>query len=136
MKKAAPWIMVGLTIAFAVFLLGFFVGRNFTNPGITMIVVETQPSVTNTTIPESQKSTTAPAEEITEPALGNWKININNATLDELVILPGVGPVLAQRIIDYRVENGAFQTIEDLTNVSGIGEKTYQQLADFITVEE
>ena len=136
MKKAAPMIMIGLTVAFAVFLLGFFVGRNFTNPGITMIVVETQPAPTAAPIQETRDDTSKPTEEVTKPTLGNWKININTATVDELVILPGVGPVLAQRIIDYRTANGAFQGIEDLTKVSGIGDKTYQQLAEFITVEE
>jgi competence protein ComEA len=51
-------------------------------------------------------------------------ININNATIDQLSTLTQIGPVIAQRIIDYRTEHGLFQHIEDITLVKGIGEKT------------
>lgn len=61
-------------------------------------------------------------------------VNINTATLDELNSLPGIGPTLAQRIIDYRTENGNFSTIEDLMNVSGIGVSTFEDIKDLITV--
>ena len=60
-------------------------------------------------------------------------ININTASFDALQTLPGVGPATAQNIIDYRNDNGYFETIEDIKNVSGIGESTYNQLKDFIT---
>lgn len=60
-------------------------------------------------------------------------ININTASLEELDSLPGIGPTIAQRIIDYREENGPFQTIEDLMNVSGIGPSTFDQIKDLIT---
>lgn len=60
-------------------------------------------------------------------------ININTATQAELETLPRIGPALAQRIIAYRESNGPFQTIEDLLNVSGIGETTLNQLRDKIT---
>ena len=61
-------------------------------------------------------------------------ININTASLEELDGLPGIGPTIAQRIIDYRDENGPFQTIEDLMNVSGVGPSTFDQIKDLITV--
>jgi competence ComEA-like helix-hairpin-helix protein len=57
-------------------------------------------------------------------------ININSATVDELLILPGIGPALAQRIIDYRTEHGPFASIEDLEHVSGIGPQTVRTLTD------
>lgn len=61
-------------------------------------------------------------------------VNINTATLDELNTLPGIGPTLAQRIIDYRTANGPFSAIEDLMNVSGIGVSTFDEIKDLITV--
>ena len=62
-------------------------------------------------------------------------ININTATLAELDSLPGIGPTTAQKIIDYRSENGPFQQIEDLMNVSGIGPATFEGIRDLITAE-
>jgi comEA protein len=64
------------------------------------------------------------------------KININTADTEELQKLPRVGPKVAQRIIDFRKENGKFLRIEDIMNVKGIGEKTYLRMKDMITVGE
>jgi competence protein ComEA len=61
-------------------------------------------------------------------------ININTATLEELDSLPGIGPVTAQKIIDYRQANGLFNRIEDIMNVPGIGEGTFAKIKDLITV--
>lgn len=62
------------------------------------------------------------------------KVNINSATIQELDSLPGIGPTLAQRIVDYRTNHGAFANIEGLNEVSGIGDKKYEDLKDLITV--
>jgi competence protein ComEA len=61
-------------------------------------------------------------------------VNINTATFDELNALPSIGPTTAQKIIDYRTENGPFSTIEDIMNVSGIGTATFEDIKDLITV--
>jgi len=61
-------------------------------------------------------------------------VNLNTATLDELETLSGIGEVLGQRIIDYREQHGPFRTIEDLMNVSGIGDKRFADLKPYITV--
>ncbi len=61
-------------------------------------------------------------------------ININLATLDQLITLPGIGESKANNIIAYREEKGFFNTINDLKNVSGIGDATFEQLKKFITV--
>ena len=63
------------------------------------------------------------------------KININKADVATLATLPGIGPSKAQSILSYREENGHFQTIDDLKNVSGIGDKTFEKLKDAITVK-
>ena len=61
-------------------------------------------------------------------------ININTASLAELDTLPGIGPTTAQKIIDYRTQNGPFINAEDIVNVSGIGPGTYERIKDLITV--
>jgi len=62
------------------------------------------------------------------------KIDLNRATAEELQALPGIGASLAQRIVEYRKENGPFQRIEDLMNVRGIGEKNFLKIRDRIIV--
>jgi len=64
------------------------------------------------------------------------KIDINRAEPWLLEALPGIGEVIAQRIADYRSENGPFKRIEDLLKVSGIGEATFENIKDFITVSD
>jgi competence protein ComEA len=61
-------------------------------------------------------------------------VNLNTATLDELDTLPGIGEVLAQRILDHRQEHGPFAAVEDLLEVSGIGEKRLEDVRDKVTV--
>jgi len=61
-------------------------------------------------------------------------VNINTADLAELETLPGIGPTIAQRIIDYRDVNGPFDFIEDIMNVTGIGQVTFDNIQDLITV--
>ncbi len=64
------------------------------------------------------------------------KININRATAEEIAAnLSGIGPVLAQRIVDYRDANGSFKTVEDIKNVSGIGDKKYADIMDSIVIK-
>ncbi len=62
------------------------------------------------------------------------KININTATAAELETLPGIGPVLSQRIVDYRKANGPFAATEDIKNVGGIGEVTFEGIKELIFV--
>lgn len=62
------------------------------------------------------------------------RININTADSTQLQELTGVGPATAEKIIDYRKQNGRFQSIEDIKNVSGIGDKTYEKLKEHIKV--
>jgi competence protein ComEA len=62
------------------------------------------------------------------------KVNINTATLDQLIALPGIGEVLGQRVIDYREQHGPFRSIEDLQNVSGIGDSHMADLRPLVTV--
>lgn len=67
-------------------------------------------------------------------AAGTGPVDINNANLQQLDQLPGIGPVTAQSIIDFREQNGPFGAVADLANVSGIGPATMAKLADLVTV--
>jgi len=69
------------------------------------------------------------------PVPGQLQVNINTADADELQELPGIGQVLARRIIEERERNGAFRIPEDILRVSGIGPVTLNKMLDYITVE-
>ena len=64
------------------------------------------------------------------------RININTAPVERLKELPGIGDALAKRIVEYREEQGPFDSVVELMEVKGIGEKTFQGIQDLITVEE
>ncbi|WP_433743257.1 helix-hairpin-helix domain-containing protein [Falsibacillus pallidus] len=66
--------------------------------------------------------------------VNNGRISLNRATIEELQQLPGIGPGKAKLIIEYREESGRFKKIEDLKNVSGIGDKTYEKIAELISL--
>ncbi len=76
----------------------------------------------------------APIISAQAAAKADDKVNINTASLAELEKLPRIGPQIAQRILDFRKENGNFKKIEDILKVRGIGEKVFDQLKDLITV--
>ena len=61
-------------------------------------------------------------------------VSLNSATVDQLDALPGIGPVLAQRIVDWRTQHGGFKSVRDLDQVSGIGDTIYAELAPLVTV--
>ncbi len=64
----------------------------------------------------------------------NSKVNINTATKEELDTLPGIGPAMAERIIEYRQTNGSFKNIDEIKNVRGIGEAKFAKMQDKITI--
>jgi competence protein ComEA len=76
-----------------------------------------------------------PTPSVGTSSTSGQKVNINTASATELDALPGIGPVLAQRIIDCRQANGPFHRPEDIKNVKGIGDSTFEGLRDLIKVE-
>ncbi len=63
------------------------------------------------------------------------RVDLNAATYNELVKLPGIGPVMAKRILEFRATNGRFKRLQDLRKVKGIGAKTYEKLAPWLMVQ-
>lgn len=122
MKKAGL-IMVILTLIFCGFAGGFFLGRSFNNNSIQVSAIPTSANTTDATVPTEQ----------TEPTT-SFPLNINTASETELSQLPGIGPTLAQRIVAYRQEKGSFENVADLLNVKGIGQKTLEDILDYITI--
>lgn len=122
MKNARISLLIVLTCVFAAFMLGLFAGRNFNKMPVT---VRSLPAVTEAPA-EIQPENTAP----TEPKI----IDLNTATSEQLQTLPGIGPVLAERILVYRQEIGTFTSVGQLMNVSGIGDKKLEELWDYVTV--
>ena len=80
---------------------------------------------------ETPKDTTANNDQVNQT---NTKININTATSEQLQTLDGIGEAKAKAIIDYRKKNGQFKNIEDLKNVSGIGDSVYEKIKNNITI--
>lgn len=89
-----------------------------------------QPAISAETSAIPAETSAAPASEPAESGL----ININEASAKELMSLKGIGEVKAAAIVEYRRANGGFRKIEDIMNVKGIGEKTFEKIRDQITV--
>ena len=82
----------------------------------------------------AQNKATTPKAAATVTATATAPVNLNTATAEQLATIPGVGPRMAERIIDYQQKNGGFKKVEDLMNVSGVGEKSFLKMKPLITV--
>ena len=124
MKIKLSVILPVITALFAGLTLGLFLGRNPAGGSVTV------------SVPARQVSAAAPAETQTEPSAqaASLPVNINTADAAELAALPGIGEVLAQRILDYRRVHGDFSAVEQLTNVEGIGEGKLESILELITI--
>lgn len=141
-NKGISWLIYCIMAVLCAFSLGWVLGSGGTHETVT-VQVSSQPQETQESpapqetqeeasleLEEAEQQTpqlSAPTEE--EP------LNLNTATQAELELLPGIGPVLAQAILDYRDSFGGFSAKEQLKEVSGIGEKRYAAVEALITVE-
>ena len=96
---------------------------------------ETPEALEEPEAPEVPEEPAEPEETETEPEGMASRVNLNTADAAALESLPGIGPALAQRIIDYRMANGPFQTTAEIQDVRGIGAGIYAKIKDSITVE-
>jgi competence protein ComEA len=81
-----------------------------------------------------EAQTSNPSTESEVGTMPNDKVNLNHATLAQLMTLPGIGEVKAQAIMQYRQEHNGFQTIDQLLQVNGIGSAIYSQIAHLVCV--
>ena len=125
-----PW----LTAVFVLFVAILFVSRNANRTPVQTYTLKTEASYPLETA-TTEHQNTATTETSTELETIPEKININTATLEQLDSLPGIGPTLAQRILDYRTTYGAFGSAGELLNVDGIGAQKLEDIWDLITVE-
>lgn len=98
------------------------------------IIVYTESEIAQQLMQEDRENLLERDVYPSNPSDATQKININIATIDELQALPNIGPKKAQAIIEYRQTNGSFQTIDQIKEIKGIGEKTYEELAHLISV--
>ena len=126
MKNKVSVLLAAVTVLFVGFTLGLFVGRN-SGSGTVTLAVPAQMQTAPTT------SATAPTQTMPEETV-SFPVNINTADAETLAALPGIGQVLAKRILAYRQQNGSFRVVEEITNVEGIGEKKAEAILELITV--
>lgn len=122
MKKGGMFFLVALTLLFVGFVAGMLTGRSIGREPVTVQLPQTVPAPTQTTAGTQPKT--------------EGKININTAYAELLDTLPGIGPVLAQRIVDYREQNGPFRDVSELSMVEGIGNEKLIGIYDLVTVED
>ena len=124
-------LLIVLAVLTTVFSLGFFFGRR-------SVLYELSVQTGRTKQSQSLQETAAPLEpaQAEEAAEETKLIDLNTASLEDLMTLPRIGQTLAQRILDYRAQYGKFSAPEQLMDVDGIGETTYEGLKDLITVED
>ncbi|GAA0768238.1 hypothetical protein GCM10008908_08360 [Clostridium subterminale] len=84
---------------------------------------------------DSEIETQGQQEKDTGTVDSKGMININKATVEELMTIPGIGQTKAQSIVDYRNENGKFKSVDELTNITGIGAKTLEKLRDKVDIK-
>ena len=140
--KLLRWGLLLCCAGFLLFGLGPYFGRTtggtvlYQRPAAASSVAAEAPEAPEAPeTPEAPEEPDAPEETATEPEGMASRVNLNTADAAALESLPGIGPALAQRIIDYRMANGPFQTTAEIQDVRGIGAGIYEKIKDSITVE-
>lgn len=127
MPKMQKLLYPALSLCFLLGMLGFFLGRRSVQ-GLILTTQHAAPTQALTrSLPADHDSPSSPAAQ---------RVELNRATLEDLIALPGIGESRAQRIVEYREEHGPFSHTTELMNISGIGEGIYAKLREYVYVEE
>ena len=129
MQRYRKLIFPALALCFLLVLFGYFLGRR-SGDGV-ILTTQRAPQETETAALRTLSPVSASSAEPTE-----GRLDLNRASLEDLMGLPGIGEVRAQAILDYRAEHGAFEFTTDLMNVNGIGEGIFAGLRDLVCVED
>ena len=130
MRSHSAWkVVLVLTFGFLMLVLGYCFGRT----SGTTVIYQREDYGTEVQQTDPAEAVEMPAEDTSS---SDEKIDINTADAALLETLPGIGPVLAQRIVDYRQTYGLFRTVDEIKDVSGIGDATFAEIESFIIVGE
>ena len=128
--------LIALTAAACVFLLGFYAGRSGTR-GVVTVQTGGLRAPASAEVQGSEADALpsgTPDDTDASDAAPDFPLDLNTATAEQLQTLPGIGEVLAQRIVDFREENGPFRLVDEIRDVRGIGEAIFNGIKDYITV--
>ncbi len=138
-KKSSTFIekliLFAVFMIFAGVVVGFAFSWNYVSDDEGRSDSKLSGSFQYITVSKPETSDIAGDQQLVQSEQSSGKININTATAEELDTLPGIGQTRAEAILQYRMNESTFLKIEDIKNVSGIGDKLFEQIKDYITVD-